>query len=196
MSLEVTLYTETVDTSYETVEEYCSDYYDLRVDEIEEAVVVDYVEDLRSSSGTASEDAALVSIDAMCSPNATNATDATASTIAATFSIRFVAYASSMFSRDDGATVDTAKLALNSFFEDKVDSGAWASDRLAHTTDSSWMAGSRRRLEDTEAAQDFITPQSVVSVETAVVETLKLMTSFKGHMSKGVGEIRKIIFPQ
>ena len=24
----------------------------------------------------------------------------------------------------------------------------------------------------------------------------KLMTSFKGHMSKGVGEIRKIIFPQ
>ena len=110
------LYTETVDTSYETVEEYCSSYYDLRVDEIEEAVVADYVEDLQSTSGTSGGEE-LVSIDARCSPNATNATGATASTIAATFSIRFEAYASSLFDRGDGATLDTVKEALNAFFE-------------------------------------------------------------------------------
>ena len=160
-----------MDTSFTTAVEYCSSYYDLRVDEIEEAVVEDYVEDLRSSEGV-TEDSILVSIDAMCAPNATNTTDATASTVAATFSIRFVAYASSLFEHGAGETIDTVRLALNAFFEDKVDSGAWASDRLAQTTDSSWTAGSRRRLEDSAAAQDFISPQSVLSVETAVVETL------------------------
>ena len=173
VSLEVYLQTETVDDSYATVEEYCADYYALRVDEIEEAVVADYVDALRSSSGTASDDASLVSIDARCSPNATTLANVTMSeNLAAMFSIRFVAYASSLFSRDDGTTVNTVSLALNSFFEDKVESGAWASDRLAQTTESSWTADSRRRLEDSAAAQDFITPQSVVGVETAVVETL------------------------
>ena len=172
MSLEITLYTETIDDSYATPSQYCADYYDLRVNEVEEAVVEGYVEDLRSTSDTASAGEAhpLVSIVALCSPNITNATASEA--VSATFSIRFVAYASSMFSRNSGATIHTVKLALNAFFQDKVDSGDWASDRLAQATDSSWTASSRRRLEDTEAAQDFISPQSVVSVETTIVETL------------------------
>lgn len=169
MALEVSLFTETLDASYATTEEYCSDYYALRVDEIEEAVVADYVEELRSGgSGTASEDG-LVSINALCFPNATNETART--TVAATFSIRFEAYASSLFDREDGATLDSVKLVLNAFFEDKVASGDWASDRLAQTTDSSWT-GSRRRLDDSAAAQEFISPQSVLDVDTVIVETL------------------------
>ena len=107
----------------------------------------------------------------MCSPNGTNATDPE-ETVSALFSIRFTAYASSLFSRDDGSTLYTVKEALNAFFQSKVDSGDWASDRIAQTTDDSWTAGSRRRLEESAAAQDFISPQSVVSVETTVVETL------------------------
>ena len=169
MSLEVTLSTSTTDASYATPEEFCSGYYALRIDEIEEAVVAGYIEDMQASRGANETESPLASIDATCSPNATSA--ATTS-LAATFSIRFVAYASSLFSQDEGTTVHTVKLALNSFFEDKVDSGDWASDRLTETTDSSWTAGSRRRLEDSAAAQDFISPQSVLEVETAVVETL------------------------
>ena len=107
----------------------------------------------------------------MCSPNGTNATDPE-ETVSALFSIRFTAYASSLFSRDDGSTLYTVKEALNAFFQSKVDSGDWASDRIAQTTDDSWTSGSRRRLEESAAAQDFISPQSVVSVETTVVETL------------------------
>ena len=172
MSLEVHLDTETTDATYATAEEYCADYYDLRVDEVEEAVVADYVEDLRSGS-SADASSSLVSIDALCSPNATSATAArTPETLTATFSIRFVAYASSLFSREGDATLYTVQQNLEVYFQDKVDSGSWDSDRLAHTTDSRWTGSSRRRLEDSTAAQDYISPQSVVGVETVVVETL------------------------
>ena len=166
MSLEVTLSTSTTDASYATPEEFCSGYYALRIDEIEEAVVAGYIEDMQASRGANETESPLASIDATCSPNATSTTS-----LAATFSIRFVAYASSLFSQDEGTTVHTVKLALNSFFEDKVDSGDWASDRLAEAADTS--SSTERRLEDSDAtAEDFISPQSVLSVETAVVETL------------------------
>ena len=41
------IYAETLDTSYTTAEDYCADYYALRVDEIEEAVVANYVANSR-----------------------------------------------------------------------------------------------------------------------------------------------------
>ncbi|KAH8066915.1 hypothetical protein JL721_7906 [Aureococcus anophagefferens] len=150
--------TVTADTSYATAEDYCDDYYSARIDQIEEAVVYDYIDALMAQSGSsvASVDS-LASIDAMCSPNGTNATDP-GEAVTALFSIRFTAYASSLFSRDDGSTLYTVKEALNAFFQSKVDSGDWASDRIAQTTDDSWMAGSRR-LEESAAAQDFISPQ-------------------------------------
>ena len=166
VSYEITLHTETTDASYESAEAYCSDYYAYRVDELEEAVVADYVDAVRQSTGH--DDTLLAEIDALCSPNVTNATT---QRVAATFSIRFVAYASSLFS-GGGATVHTIEQKLEAFFQDKVDSGDWTADRLDHTTESSWTATSGRRLEDSAAAQDYITPQSVVSVETVVVETL------------------------
>ncbi|KAH8065098.1 hypothetical protein JL722_2002 [Aureococcus anophagefferens] len=158
VSLEIALYTQTADTSYATAEDYCDDYYSARIDQIEEAVVYDYIDALMAQSGSsvASVDS-LASIDAMCSPNGTNATDP-GEAVTALFSIRFTAYASSLFSRDDGSTLYTVKEALNAFFQSKVDSGDWASDRIAQTTDDSWMAGSRR-LEESAAAQDFISPQ-------------------------------------
>lgn len=165
VAYEITLHTETNDASYESAEAYCSDYYAYRVDEIEEAVVADYVDAVKQTTGH--DDSLLAEIDALCSPSAT---DATTQQVAAAFSIRFSAYASSLMS--DGATVHTIEQLLDDFFQDKVDSGDWTADRLDHTTASSWTAGSGRRLEDSAAAQDFISPQSVVSVETVVVETL------------------------
>ena len=172
MSLEIALYTQTADASYATAEDYCDDYYSARIDQIEEAVVYDYVDALMAQGGSSAASVdTIASIDAMCSPNGTNATDP-GEAVTALFSIRFTAYASSLFSRDDGSTLYTAKEALNAFFQSKVDSGDWASDRIAQTTDDSWTSGSQRRLEESAAAQDFISPQAVISVETTVVETL------------------------
>ncbi|KAH8075812.1 hypothetical protein JL720_10521 [Aureococcus anophagefferens] len=162
--------TGTADSSYATAEDYCDDYYSARIDEIEEAVVYGYIDEMIARSGSSANEDSLASIEAMCSPNGTNATDP-GETVTALFSIRFTAYASSLFSRDDGSTLYTVKEALNAFFQSKVDSGDWASDRIAQTTDDSWTSGSQRRLEESAAAQDFISPQSVISVETTVVET-------------------------
>ena len=172
MSLEIALYTQTADASYATAEDYCDDYYSARIDQIEEAVVYDYVDEMIAQSGSSANSVdSIASIEAMCSPNGTNATDP-GEAVTALFSIRFTAYASSLFSRDDGSTLYTVKEALNAFFQSKVDSGDWASDRIAQTTDDSWTSGSQRRLEESAAAQDFISPQAVISVETTVVETL------------------------
>ena len=96
MTLDVAIYTETLDTSYTNAEDYCADYYALRVDEVEEAVVADYVANSRRVD--ASE--AVVDIDAVCSSNTTGT-----NTVSALFSIRFVAYASSLFTREDGTTI-------------------------------------------------------------------------------------------
>ncbi|KAH8046862.1 hypothetical protein JL720_16267 [Aureococcus anophagefferens] len=159
VSLEIALYTQTADASYATAEDYCDDYYSARIDEIEEAVVYDYVDEMIAQSGSSANSVdSIASIEAMCSPNGTNATDP-GEAVTALFSIRFTAYASSLFSRDDGSTLYTVKEALNAFFQSKVDSGDWASDRIAQTTDDSWTSGSQRRLEESAAAQDFISPQ-------------------------------------
>ena len=162
-----------VDASYTTAEEYCDDYYSSRIDQIEEAVVLDYLDALIAQIGSSASDAydTIASIDALCSQNGTNATDP-GETVSALFSIRFTAYASALFSRDDGSTLYTVKETLNTFFQSKVDTGDWDSDRIAQATDASWSEGSERRLEDSAAAQVFIFTQSVLSVETTVVETL------------------------
>ena len=89
--------TTTTDEAYGTAEAYCDDYYALRVDEIEEAVVMDYVE---ASSEQVQEEGienVLLSIEALCSPSTVDATDGAA--VEAVYSIRFVAYASALGSR-------------------------------------------------------------------------------------------------
>ncbi|KAH8054672.1 hypothetical protein JL722_8613 [Aureococcus anophagefferens] len=91
---------------------------------------------IAQSGSSANSVDSIASIEAMCSPNGTNATDP-GEAVTALFSIRFTAYASSLFSRDDGSTLYTVKEALNAFFQSKVDSGDWASDRIAQTTDDS-----------------------------------------------------------
>ncbi|KAH8066911.1 hypothetical protein JL721_7902 [Aureococcus anophagefferens] len=176
VSLEIALYTQTADASYATAEDYCDDYYSARIDQIEEAVVYDYVDEMIAQSGSSANSVdSIASIEAML-PNGTNATDPEA--VTALFSIRFTARVVTL-SRDDGSTLYTVKEALNAFFQSKVDSGDWASDRIAQTTDDSWTSGSQRRLEESAAAQDFISPQSVVSVETTI-----LVAAFDGPTDK------------
>ncbi|KAK7241265.1 hypothetical protein SO694_00050040 [Aureococcus anophagefferens] len=105
--------TVTADASYATAEDYCDDYYSARIDQIEEAVVYDYVDEMIAQSGSSANSVdSIASIEAMCSPNGTNATDP-GEAVTALFSIRFTAYASSLFSRDDGSTLYTVKEALN-----------------------------------------------------------------------------------
>ncbi|KAH8045347.1 hypothetical protein JL721_12644 [Aureococcus anophagefferens] len=74
--------TDTADSSYATAEDYCDDYYSARIDEIEEAVVYGYIDEMIARSGSSANDS-LASIEAMRPTRAITDVDAVQRTVGA-----------------------------------------------------------------------------------------------------------------